>query len=142
MRSKKLFSTLLLSVLVLGLASCGGGDDPDDGGDVGVFDKFDGNLEVGATIKVVENDTAIKMGYLDELLEAFNETYAEYNITAVDANQGEFADLPNSGPYGYGPDVVYQANDVLMGWVQDKHITPLPVDKIEAYQSNAIPEAA
>lgn len=143
MKSKKLISTLLLSTLVIGLASCGGGgDDPDDGGDGSVFDKFDGNLEVGATIKVVENDTAIKMGYLDELLDAFNEAYAEYNITAVDANQGEFADLPNSGPYGYGPDVVYQANDVLMGWVQDRHITPLPVEKIEAYESDMIPDAA
>lgn len=142
MKSKKLISTLLLSTLVIGLASCGGGDDPDDGGGGGVFDKFDGNLEVGATIKVVENDTAIKMGYLDELLEAFNEAYKEYNITAVDANQGEFADLPNSGPYGYGPDVIYQANDVLMGWVQDRHLTPLPIEKIEAYQSNYIPEAA
>lgn len=143
MKSKKLISTLLLSTLVIGLASCGGGgDDPDDGGDGSVFDKFDGNLEAGATIKVVENDTAIKMGYLDELLDAFNEAYAEYNITAIDANQGEFADLPNSGPYGYGPDVVYQANDVLMGWVQDRHITPLPAEKIEAYQSGVIPSAA
>ena len=28
----------------------------------------------------------IKMGYFDELLEAFNEKYKEYGITAVDAN--------------------------------------------------------
>lgn len=107
-----------------------------------VLAKFNGELERNATIKVVENDTAIKMGYFDELLEAFNEQYKEYGITAVDANQGEFADLPNSGPYGYGPDVIYQANDVLMGWVQDRHVTPLPVDKLEAYQADAIPLTA
>lgn len=107
-----------------------------------VFSKFTGNLEKNATIKVVENDTAIKMGYLSELIDAFNAEYKEYGIKAVDANQGEFADLPNSGPYGYGPDVIYQANDVLMGWVNDKHITPLPVDKVEAYSSNNIPQTA
>ena len=107
-----------------------------------VFSKFTGELERNVEIKVVENDTAIKMGYLDELIEAFNEEYKEYGITAVDANQGEFADLPNTGPYGYGPDVVYQANDVLMGWVQDKHIMPLPTHLIEAYQSDVIPQTA
>lgn len=147
---KFIFAFSLVSLLAL--TSCDPGDDPDVPPDPGiitdpspddpVFDKFNGELERNVTIKIVENDTAIKMGYLDELLDAFNEEYAEYGITAVDANQGEFADLPNSGPYGYGPDVIYQANDVLMGWVQDKHLTPLPTHLIEAYQSDVIPAAA
>lgn len=144
-KSKFLF--VLPIVALLSLASCQPSDDP--GKDPNptpsedlVFQKFTGELERNVTIKVVENDTAIKMGYLEELISAFNEEYKEYGITAVDANQGEFADLPNSGPYGYGPDVVYQANDVLMSWVQDKHITPLPTDLIEAYESDVIPDTA
>ncbi len=150
MESKKVLMALtLLSSILLGACTGPGTEHDSDvtsidlGGDHDpVFDKFDGELERNVTIKVVENDTAIKMGYLDELLEAFNEEYKEYGITAVDANQGEFADLPNSGPYGYGPDVIYQANDVLMSWVDDKHISPLPTHLIEAYTSEVIPEAA
>lgn len=98
-----------------------------------VYAKFFKGLENNVTIKVLENDTAIKMGYFSELLEAFNEEYKEYGITAVDANQGEFSDLANSGPYGYGPDVLYQANDVIMKYVDQKHVTPLPTSKLEAY---------
>ena len=105
-----------------------------------VYKKFFGELEQNVTIKVLENDTAIKMGYFDELLSAFNEKYKEYGITAVDANQGEFSDLANSGPYGYGPDVIYQANDIIMKYVDQKHVTPLPKSKIEAY--SMIPEEA
>lgn len=97
-----------------------------------VYKKFFGTLENNVTIKVLENDTAIKMGYFDELLKAFNEEYKEYGITAVDANQGEFSDLANSGPYGYGPDVLYQANDVIMKYVDQKHVTPLPTSKLDA----------
>ncbi len=109
------------------------------GGD-SVFSKFNGQLERNVELKVLENDTAIKMGYFDEMIQAFNKEYEEYGITAVDANQGEFADLANSGPYGYGPDVLYQANDVIMKYVDQKHVTPLPVDKIEALKH--IPEQA
>ncbi len=151
MKNKKLLLGILL--IILALSGCGpssphkdisSGDGAivDPSIDDAVFTKFNGQLEQNSVIKVVENDTAIKMGYLDELLTAFNEEYKEYGIIAVDANQGEFADLPNSGPYGYGPDVIYQANDVLMGWVQDKHITPLPVEKLEAYSSDNIPDTA
>ena len=156
MKNIKFLPLLLGSVTLLTLAGC----DPnittsnhntsshgqttivDPSEDDPVFAKFTGQLEEGVTVKVVENDTAIKMGYLDELIAAFNEEYKEYGITAVDANQGEFADLPNTGPYGYGPDVVYQANNVLMGWVNDKHITPIPTHLIEAYQSDVIPDTA
>lgn len=147
MKKKWISSFAIVAML---LAGCGaestssgsGSGIVDPSQDDPVFKKFDGNLERNAVIKVVENDTAIKMGYLDELFKAFNEEYKEYNITAVDANQGEFADLPNSGPYGYGPDVVYQANDVLMSWVSDRHINPLPLEKLEAYQNDKIPDAA
>ena len=75
---------------------------------------FDGELEQNVTIRVLENDTAISAGYFDELIAAFNEAYADYGITAVDANMDQYLDLANDGPYGYGPDVLYQANDIIM----------------------------
>ena len=77
---------------------------------------------------MLENDTAISVGYFDELLDAFNEAYAEYGITAVDANMDSYTDLALDGPFGYGPDVLYQANDVLMEFAADKHVLPLPVE--------------
>ena len=45
---------------------------------------FNGELEEGAVIKVLENDTAISKGYFAELIAAFNEAYSDYNITAVE----------------------------------------------------------
>lgn len=96
-------------------------------------EKFTGELERNVTIRVLENDTAIKQGYLKELLDAFNEAYADYGITAVDANMDEYSDLEQDGPYGYGPDVLYQANDRLMRYVSGKHIMPLPVEKLDCY---------
>ncbi len=95
---------------------------------------FDGELEENVTIYVLENDTAISKGYFDELIEAFNEAYAEYGITAVDANMDQYLDLANDGPYGYGPDVLYQANDVIMQYAEDKHIYPLPAEQLECYE--------
>lgn len=101
---------------------------------------FTGELEKNVTIQVLENDTAISKGYFDELIAAFNEAYAEYGIVAVDANMDQYLDLANDGPYGYGPDVLYQANDVIMKYVDGKHIYPLPVEQLECYDK--IPEAA
>lgn len=101
---------------------------------------FDGTLEENVTIRVLENDTAISKGYFKNLIEAFNEAYADYGIVAVDANMDQYLDLANDGPYGYGPDVLYQANDVIMQYVEGKHIYPLPVEQLECY--NQIPEAA
>lgn len=95
--------------------------------------KFTGELERNIVIRVLENDTAIKQGYLAELLSAFNEAYAEYGIVAVDANMDEYSDLEQDGPYGYGPDVLYQANDVLMRYVNGKHIMPLPIEQLDCY---------
>lgn len=101
---------------------------------------FTGELEENVTIRVLENDTAISKGYFDTLIEAFNAAYAEYGITAVDANMDQYLDLANDGPYGYGPDVLYQANDVIMKYVDGKHIYPLPVEQLECYDK--IPQAA
>ena len=103
-------------------------------------ERFTGELERGVTLQILDNDTAKETGYLDELLSAFNAAYAEYGITAVDANMGAYTDLENLGPAGYGPDVVYQANNVLMRYAENKHIQPLPVEDIELY--GAIPEEA
>ena len=32
----------------------------------------------------------------------------------------QYLDLANDGPYGYGPDVLYQANDVIMQYAKGK----------------------
>ena len=95
--------------------------------------KFTGELERNVTIRILENDTAVKQGYMKRLLDAFNEAYAEYGIVAVDANMDEYSDLENDGPYGYGPDVLYQANDRLMRYVDGKHIQPIPVEQLDCY---------
>lgn len=96
---------------------------------------FTGVLEEGVTLQILDNDTAKETGYLDELLTAFNEAYASYGIKAVDANMGAYTDLEKLGPAGYGPDVVYQANDVLMRYAENRHIQPLPLESLEAYDS-------
>lgn len=99
-------------------------------------EKFTGKLEQNVTLRILENDTAKEQGYLKELLDAFNAEYAEYGIKAVDANMDQYTDLETGGPYGYGPDVVYQANDGLMKYVDGsrKHILPLPVEKLDCYK--------
>lgn len=91
-------------------------------------------------IRVLENDFAKKNGYLQVLLDAFNERYKEHNVIAVDADMDEYSDLENDGPYGYGPDVLYQANDVLMKYVDGHHIYPINIQELECYEK--IPENA
>ena len=91
-------------------------------------------------IRVLENDTAISKGYFKELIDAFNEKYKDKGIEAVDANMDQYLDLANDGPYGYGPDVLYQANDVIMKYAEGKHILPLPVEELDCYDQ--IPETA
>ena len=91
-------------------------------------------------IRVLENDFAKKNGYLQVLLDAFNEKYKEYNVIAVDADMDEYSDLENDGPYGYGPDVLYQANDVLMKYVDGHHIYPINIEELECYDQ--IPQNA
>lgn len=87
-------------------------------------ERFTGVLEENVTLRILDNDTAKETGYLDELLAAFNAQYAQYGITAVDANMGAYTDLEKLGPAGYGPDIVYQANDVLMRYAENRHIQP------------------
>ena len=91
-------------------------------------------------IRILENDTAKKEGYLQELLDAFNAAYADKGIQAVDADMDEYSNLAENGPYGYGPDVIYQANDKLMTYAEDKHILPLNIEEFECYEY--IPEVA
>lgn len=95
--------------------------------------KFTGELERNVTLRILENDTAKEKGYFKELLDAFNAAYAEYGIVAVDANMDQYTDLEQDGPYGYGPDVLYQANDALMKYTDGKHIQLLPVEQLDCY---------
>ncbi|MGN1066254.1 MAG: extracellular solute-binding protein [Candidatus Fimimonas sp.] len=118
---KKLTAILLSVLLVLGcvaaLAAC---KNPTDNGET-------------VELRILENDTAKKEGYLDYLLSEFNKKYADQNVKAVDANMDEYSDLEQDGPYGYGPDVLYQANDVLMKYVDGHHIMPIDVEKLDNY---------
>lgn len=98
---------------------------------------FTGKIEKGVTIKVLENDTAISKGYFADLIKAFNEEYADEGIKAVDANTDQYVDLADDGPYGYGPDVLYQANDIIMKYADNKHIYPLPIEQLDAYQTTS-----
>lgn len=84
-------------------------------------------------LRILENDTAKKEGYLQELLDAFNEAYKDKGIQAVDADMEEYSDLAENGPYGYGPDVIYQANDKLMTYAEDKHILPIEIESLDCY---------
>ncbi len=138
---KKSMVLLLAAALCMGiLTGCGGSGDQNESGQGAASAVFNGELETNVTIQVLENDTAISKGYFEELINAFNKEYAEYGITAVDANMDQYLDLANDGPYGYGPDVLYQANDIIMQYADGKHIYPLPVENMECFDK--IPEAA
>ncbi len=120
-----LILALIIGIGVLGIIATGM--------DAEGNEKFTGDLERNITLRILENDTAKEQGYLKELLDAFNEEYKEYGISAVDANMDQYTDLETGGPYGYGPDVLYQANDALMKYVDGKHILPLPIKNLECY---------
>lgn len=148
---KRFMCVLLAGTMCLGLlAGCGGeqGEQPSKTakapapaeGSADLSAIYSGDLERDVTIRVLENDTAIAEGYFKELIDAFNEKYAEYGITAVDANMDQYSNLADDGPYGYGPDVLYQANDVLMKYVEGRHIYPIPVQDMECYEK--VPQAA
>ena len=102
--------------------------------------RFTGQLEQGVTIKVLENATAIELGYADELIAAFNAAYADKGIRAELMDIDQYSDLATDGPYGYGPDVWYQANDILMKYATKQHLLPLPVYGLESWE--LIPENA
>ncbi len=101
---------------------------------------YSGELERNVSLKVLENDTAIEQGYFDELIKAFNEKYKEYGIVVEDSNMDQYSNLAEDGPYGYGPDILYQANDSLMKYVKGKHIYPIPAQTLECFSQ--IPENA
>lgn len=105
-----------------------------------VMARFTGELEQGAVIKVLENDTAIELGYVDQLIEAFNEAYKDKGICAERMDIDQYSDLATDGPYGYGPDVWYQANDILMKYADKQHLLPLPIYEMECYEQ--IPQSA
>lgn len=134
---KKLGCLAIVGILCVGtLAGCGekesnAGTSTGTAADLSAI--YSGELERNVTIRVLENDTAIEQGYFQELIDAFNEKYAEYGIVAVDANMDQYSNLADDGPYGYGPDVLYQANDILMKYVEGKHIFPIPAEKLECF---------
>lgn len=99
-----------------------------------LMEKFDGEIERNATIRVLDNQMAVETGHLQEVLDAFNERYAEYNVNAVDANMDQYVDLEQNGPDGYGPDVLYQANDMLMRYAEGGHVLPLPTETLDIGQ--------
>ncbi|WP_026653135.1 sugar ABC transporter substrate-binding protein [Butyrivibrio proteoclasticus] len=119
---KKAISLVLASSMVVSMAACGKSTDKTSG------DATNGDV---ITLRILENDTAKQEGYLDELINAFNEAYKGKGIQAVDANMDEYSNLAENGPYGYGPDVLYQANDKLMTYAEDKHILALNKDDFE-----------
>ncbi len=141
-RLHKILSVVMCACCALPLAACNGGGKREaflNQSLAELYNKFEGEPERGTaakpiTLHVLENDTAKSSGYLKELLDGFNEKYKDYHIVAIDANQDQFSDLATNGPYGYGPDVLYQANDMLMRYCDGKHITPLPADKLDAYE--------
>ncbi|WP_026492560.1 MULTISPECIES: sugar ABC transporter substrate-binding protein [unclassified Butyrivibrio] len=128
---KKALSLLLISSLAAGATACGSSSGKASG------EKSEDGV---ITLRILENDTAKSEGYLDELLNEFNEAYKDKGIVAVDANMDEYSNLAENGPYGYGPDVLYQANDKLMTYAEDKHILALNRDDFEC--AKLIPEEA
>lgn len=147
-RAKHIISILLCGVSAASMIACNGGGMREKYAEqslAALYDKFEGDVERGTEskpirLRVLENDTAKSSGYLKLLLDGFNAKYKDYNIVAVDANQDQYSDLAGDGPYGYGPDVLYQANDILMNYCAGKHITPLPIEKLDAY--GQLPELA
>lgn len=141
---RRILSAVLCGTVALSAAACGGDEKSGSSGTNSSGNAanaiFSGELERDVTINVLENDTAIDRGYFAELIKAFNEAYKDYGIVAVDANMDQRLDLANDGPYGYGPDVLYQANDMLMKYVEGKHIYPLPVERLDCYSQ--VPQAA
>lgn len=124
---RKLKATLaiaLAAAMVLPLSACGDGSKGDASGDT-------------ITLRILENDTAKEKGYLDELIQAFNEKYKDEGIQAVDANMDEYSDLAENGPYGYGPDVLYQANDKLMTYASDKHLMAVTPEDFDCYDQTS-----
>lgn len=124
---KRIVGATLVAVMLTACGGCG-------------KEASDGKETETIVLRILENDTAKKEGYFQELLDAFNEAYKEKGIKAVDANMDEYSNLAENGPYGYGPDVIYQANDKLMTYAEDKHILPIDIESLDCYEQ--IPKEA
>ena len=133
---KKIVAITMTLVLTAGLCACSAENDSEKENVAGAAEQ---NGET-VVLHILENDTAKSEGYLDALLNAFNEAYKDKGIQAVDANMDEYTDLAVNGPYGYGPDVLYQANDKLMTYAEDKHILALNIEDFDCYQT--VPQQA
>ena len=140
-KMKRIAALVMALALVFALAACGSGREEQGGSTSdGIMAKFSGELEQGAVVKVLENDTAVELGYVEALINAFNEAYADQGISAERMNTDQYSDLANDGPYGYGPDVWYQANDIIMQYAENQHILPLPIESLG--YADQIPESA
>ena len=140
-QSKKIIALLLSVLLVLSLCACGAErEEAQSAVYEQVMARFTGELEQGAVVKVLENDTAIELGYVDALISAFNEAYKDKGVSAERMNTDQYSDLASDGPYGYGPDVWYQANDIIMKYADKQHILPLPIPTMEGMDQ--IPKSA
>ena len=139
---KRLIAVILATVMSATLfVACG---ETESGGSYTyeqIMAKFEGEPEQNVTIKVLENDIAVDEGYFDDLIEAFNAEYAEYGIKAEDANMSQYTDLETNGPLGYGPDVLYNANDVIMRYAENGHVLPLPTEKLDTYGEGKLDES-
>ena len=63
-----------------------------------LMEKFEGEIERGATIRVLDNKMSLETGFFDEIVDAFNEKYKEYGVTAIDANIDDYTDLKLPDP--------------------------------------------
>lgn len=139
---KRLIAVILATVMSATLfVACG---ETESGGSYTyeqIMAKFEGEPEQNVTIKVLENDIAVDEGYFDDLIEAFNAEYAEYGIKAEDANMSQYTDLEKNGPLGYGPDVLYDANDKIMRYAENGHVLPLPTEKLDVYKEGNLEQA-
>lgn len=129
---KRLTALILSCALLLSLCVFPAGAEKSDMYNA-VMARFTGELEQGAVLDVLENNTAIELGYVQQLIDAFNAAYADKGVSARIMDADQYSDLAVDGPYGYGPDVWYQANDILMKYATKQHIIPLPVYDMECY---------
>lgn len=131
---KRFVSVVLATGMsVMFLASCGKSPEVGSYSYEQIMAKFNGEPERNVTIKVLENDIAVDEGYFGDLIAAFNAEYAEYGIKAEDANMSQYTDLEKNGPLGYGPDVLYDANDKIMRYAENGHVLPLPTERLDVY---------
>lgn len=131
---KRFVSVVLATGMsVMFLTSCGKSQEVGSYSYEQIMAKFNGEPERNVTIKVLENDIAVDEGYFGDLIAAFNAEYAEYGIKAEDANMSQYTDLEKNGPLGYGPDVLYDANDKIMRYAENGHVLPLPTERLDVY---------